>query len=411
MSHEPAGPAPRPPLPPADRPERRASWPGCGRSTWGWSTPSWAATASSASRRWPPTRPARRSRSSCRASARPWRPPARRERRRSRRCAATSPTASRTARRRCRRRSAAEVPIASGDERRRRRAAARRRRAGRRGGRVPAPRGGRLADRGRRRGGARGGRAEPARLVPGGAARARRPRGRRGRAPRGAARLRPRRAAPSRCAPSSPPTARATSWRRSPRTHPGALAQHMDGPRVRAAAAVGGDDAPEATLGRAAAARRAAAPPRHVGLSSFYARPGRAGARDPGGRARARRPAPVGRADRARTSGPGTYRLLFRVLASHPEEVRSFYEDTVAPVVRYDDQYRDRPRRDARGLPRAQLQHERDGGGDLRPPPHGRLPARAGAGAHGPRPVLSEDRERLGLGLKAYRIIAPRLPR
>ena len=38
--------------------------------------------------------------------------------------------------------------------------------------------------------------------------------------------------------------------------------------------------------------------------------------------------------------GTGTYRLLFRVLASHPEEVRSFYEDTVAPVVRYDDQYR-----------------------------------------------------------------------
>ena len=37
--------------------------------------------------------------------------------------------------------------------------------------------------------------------------------------------------------------------------------------------------------------------------------------------------------------GTGTYRLLFRVLASHPEEVRSFYEDTVAPMVRYDDQY------------------------------------------------------------------------
>ena len=29
--------------------------------------------------------------------------------------------------------------------------------------------------------------------------------------------------------------------------------------------------------------------------------------------------------------GGGTYRLLFRVLASHPEEVHSFYEDTVAP--------------------------------------------------------------------------------
>src|SRR5256714_3206469 len=37
--------------------------------------------------------------------------------------------------------------------------------------------------------------------------------------------------------------------------------------------------------------------------------------------------------------GGGTYRLLFRVLASHPEEVRSFYEDTIAPVVRYDEQY------------------------------------------------------------------------
>ena len=35
----------------------------------------------------------------------------------------------------------------------------------------------------------------------------------------------------------------------------------------------------------------------------------------------------------------GVYRLLFRALASHPAEVRSFYEDTVAPVVRYDDQY------------------------------------------------------------------------
>ena len=37
--------------------------------------------------------------------------------------------------------------------------------------------------------------------------------------------------------------------------------------------------------------------------------------------------------------GTGTYRLLFRVLASHPEEVRSFYEDTVAPLVAYDAQY------------------------------------------------------------------------
>ena len=27
------------------------------------------------------------------------------------------------------------------------------------------------------------------------------------------------------------------------------------------------------------------------------------------------------------------------MLASHPQEVRSFYEDTVAPLVRYDEQY------------------------------------------------------------------------
>ena len=37
--------------------------------------------------------------------------------------------------------------------------------------------------------------------------------------------------------------------------------------------------------------------------------------------------------------GEGTYRLLFRVLASHPQEVRSFFEDTVAPLVSYDEQY------------------------------------------------------------------------
>ena len=35
----------------------------------------------------------------------------------------------------------------------------------------------------------------------------------------------------------------------------------------------------------------------------------------------------------------GAYRLLFRVFASHPDEVRSFYDDTVAPIVKYDDQY------------------------------------------------------------------------
>jgi DNA-binding PucR family transcriptional regulator len=99
------------------------------------------------------------------------------------------------------------------------------------------------------------------------------------------------------------------------------------------------------------------------------------------------------------------------VLASHPEEVRSFYEDTVAPVVRYDDQYRT----DLIGTLEAYLAA------------NCHMSATAAAiHAHrhtvayrlervrdltGLDPMQSEDRERLGLGLKAYRIIAPRLPR
>jgi hypothetical protein len=109
--------------------------------------------------------------------------------------------------------------------------------------------------------------------------------------------------------------------------------------------------------------------------------------------------------------GGGTYRLLFRVLASHPEEVRSFYEDTVASVVRYDEQYST----DLIGTLEAYLAENCN------------MNATASAiYAHrhtvayrldrvkeltGLNPTASEDRERLGLGLKAYRIIAPRLPR
>ena len=39
-------------------------------------------------------------------------------------------------------------------------------------------------------------------------------------------------------------------------------------------------------------------------------------------------------------AGSGVYRLLFRALISDPGEVRRFYEDTVEPLVRYDNQYR-----------------------------------------------------------------------
>ncbi len=204
---------------------------------------------------------------------------------------------------------------------------------------------------------------------------------------------------------------------------PGALAQHLPdvgpptpGGRGRVYAllpAVGADDAPEATLERARRLARRLGRHGTVGLSSFYA--------DPGEFARAIQEAElvlevlrqgdgVPGADLA-DIGTGTYRLLFRVLASHPEEVRSFYEDTVAPLVRYDDQYRT----DLVGTLESYLEQNCN------------MNATAAAiYAHrhtvayrldrvkeltGLDPMLSEDRERLGLGLKAYRIIAPRLPK
>jgi sugar diacid utilization regulator len=191
--------------------------------------------------------------------------------------------------------------------------------------------------------------------------------------------------------------------------YPGALAQHMEG-RVYAVLPA---DTPEAT--QLAARDLATRLQRHgvVGVSSFYS--------DPSELNRAIQEAELvldvlRRSDG--TGGPipedigrGTYRLLFRVLASHPEEVRSFYEDTVAAIVRYDDQYAT----DLVGTLEAYLERNCN------------MNATAAAiYAHrhtvayrlervkdltGLDPMQSEDRERLGLGLKAYRIIAPGLPR
>ena len=124
----------------------------------------------------------------------------------------------------------------------------------------------------------------------------------------------------------------------------GALAQHVEGGagRVYALLPATGDGDQAATM--AAARALAGRLQRHgvVGLSSFYADPGELG--------RAIQEAELvlevlQRGDGLggpiqEDIGTGTYRLLFRVLASHPEEVRSFYEDTVASIVRYDDQYR-----------------------------------------------------------------------
>ena len=109
--------------------------------------------------------------------------------------------------------------------------------------------------------------------------------------------------------------------------------------------------------------------------------------------------------------GSGTYRLLLRVLASHPEEVASFYEDTIAPLVAYDAQYGS----DLVGTLEAWFEHDCSASATA-----------AAIYAHrhtvsyrlervreltGLNPAASEDRERLGLGLKALRIVGPELPR
>jgi PucR family transcriptional regulator, purine catabolism regulatory protein len=194
----------------------------------------------------------------------------------------------------------------------------------------------------------------------------------------------------------------------------GALAQHMEGGasgRVYALLPAVGDQAATVGAARALAGRLQ----RHgvVALSSFYADPAELG--------RAIQEAELvlevlQRGDGLggpiqEDIGTGTYRLLFRVLASHPEEVRSFYDDTVAAIVRYDDQYRT----DLVQTLEAYLEHNCN------------MNATAAAiYAHrhtvayrlervkelsGLDPMQTEDRERLGLGLKAYRIIAPGLPR
>ena len=109
--------------------------------------------------------------------------------------------------------------------------------------------------------------------------------------------------------------------------------------------------------------------------------------------------------------GEGTYRLLFRVLASHPQEVRSFFEDTVAPLVSYDEQYAT----DLVGTVDAYLANNCNMNATAQA-----IHAHRHTVAYrlervrdlsGLDPLRSEDRERLGLGLKAYRIIAPSLPR
>ncbi len=110
-------------------------------------------------------------------------------------------------------------------------------------------------------------------------------------------------------------------------------------------------------------------------------------------------------------TGSEVYRLLFRVLASHPEEVMSFYEDTVAPIARYDDQYQG----ELIATLEAYLANDCNMNATARD-----IYAHRHTIAYrlervrdltGLDPGSTEDRERLSLGLKALRIVEPDLPR
>jgi sugar diacid utilization regulator len=109
--------------------------------------------------------------------------------------------------------------------------------------------------------------------------------------------------------------------------------------------------------------------------------------------------------------GNGVYRLLFRAMATDPAEVQRFYEDTVEALVSHDRQYGT----DLLGTLEAYLANDCNMNATARA-----VFAHRHTVAHrlgrirelsGLDPSLGEDRERLGLGIKAYRILAPTLPK
>ena len=125
--------------------------------------------------------------------------------------------------------------------------------------------------------------------------------------------------------------------------HEGAIAEAFGERLYAILPARGGDDAPEATLQVGARLVRRLHAHGPAAASSFYP--------DPAELHRAVREAElvldvISRDERIAAAledgiaGSGVYRLLFRALISDPGEVRRFYEDTVEPLVRYDNQYR-----------------------------------------------------------------------
>jgi PucR C-terminal helix-turn-helix domain/GGDEF-like domain len=106
----------------------------------------------------------------------------------------------------------------------------------------------------------------------------------------------------------------------------------------------------------------------------------------------------------------GTYRLLFGVLSSRPEELRLLYRDTVAPLVGYDDQYHTEllmtlenylsQNCNMNATASTMFAHRHTIAYRL-----DRIRELTGLD-----PGRSEDRELLGLGLKAYQLVRLQLP-
>jgi sugar diacid utilization regulator len=202
--------------------------------------------------------------------------------------------------------------------------------------------------------------------------------------------------------------------------YPGALAQHIhvsepgrDAGAGRVYAllpAAGGDGTRTATL--AAARRLAGELRRHgrIGFSSFHA--------DPGKCARAIQEAElvldVPRRSElaiAEDLDSSTYRLLLRVLASHPDELHAFFEDTVAPIVDYDARHTLKlietlgtylqQNCNMNATAAATYTHRHTVADRL-----DRIKRLTGLD-----PMQHDDRERLSLGLKVYWITSGRVPR
>ena len=84
----------------------------------------------------------------------------------------------------------------------------------------------------------------------------------------------------------------------------------------------------------------------------------------------------------------GAYRLLLPAMSEDPAELRALLRGDRRAAGRLRRPVRDRPRADARDLPRRRRQRRRHRAAAVHPPPHGPLPARARARPHGARRLL-----------------------